>query len=179
MELTTEEKIALAAKVTERREEILKAAQAQFVASKSGTQQMRYYVTIDPETGKPSTYEHYGTSIYDETVWDNFELLVAEYIADGVGYEDGDDPDCIRNAMKYLSDAQKSELEAWKKSEDYAQEDTDEMDWIQRNAYDAYKKYEAEYVAARAAEEWEEWEKNSINEEIDNTISELQGGTKK
>lgn len=186
MERTKAEKTAIAAKIEANREEIINAVYKQYKESWKGTQQMRYYVYIDHETGEPHSYEHYGSEILPENVWDGTDPLIAEYTADGISPEEAEnDSQYLQSVIGYMDDEQLEQFEAWKNSDEYKKHvaeieeykwdprlDIDieeyQFEWIDEHT-DAYERYCEDIIDNR----WEE-ELPNVEQELDKLIKGLQ-----
>lgn len=182
------EKIAFAEKIKANREEIIDAVYEQYKAHWKGTQQMRYYVYVDHETGKPSSYEHYGSPIYPENVWDGTDPLIAEYTADGISPEEAEnDSQYLQNVIEYMDDEQLEQFEEWKNSDEYKKyiAELDEykwypyresdirdyqFEWIEEHT-DAYERYCEDIINER----WKEEELPGVEDDLDELIEDLQG----
>lgn len=172
--------------IEENREEIIDAVYEQYKAHWKGTQQMRYYVYLDHKTGKPSSYEHFGSEILPENVWDGTDPLIAEYTADGISPEDAEnDSQYLQNTIEYMDEDQLEQFESWKNSEEYKEHikelekykwdpcmehDIEEyqMEWIKEHT-DAYERYCEDIINNH----WEEYELPGVEQDLDDLIKEL------
>lgn len=182
MTITKEKQAELATIIEENRAEIIDLAYKQYYKSQLGTQQMRYYVYIDPETGLPRSYHHYGNSFYPKPLWENMALLIVEYIADGTAVEEGGN--FFNDIKHYLElEGKLTEFEEWKNSDEYKEttsnwtwDETDvedyQLEWIKSNTK-SYKAYCDDVIKAQFVEQ----EKQRIEDYLDELLDGLRNGT--
>lgn len=182
-----------AKKIKENREEIIDAVYEQYKAHWKGTQQMRYYVYLDHNTGKPSSYEHYGNELLPENVWNGTDLLIAEYTANGTSPEEEEkDSQYLQSTIEYMTEEQLEQFEMWKATEEYKENikeieespsahiygDIDieeyQMKWIKEHT-DAYERYCDDIIN----NQWNEYELSSVEKTLDELISCLEAENEK
>ena len=165
--------------IEENREEIIETVYEQYKAHWKGTQQMRYYVYLDHKTGKPSSYEHFGSEILPENVWNGTDPLIAEYTADGISPEEAENDEKYLHTIIecYMCDEQREKFEKWKGSKEYLEETAEkeeidvedyQFEWIKEHT-DAYERYCEEIINNH----WEEYELPGVEQDLDNLIKEL------